>query len=676
MKNLCSSTLFSQSHMLYFHPLNRSIRFCSDTARPPISYERIPPAIDVLKDSVILRFYAPCAGRVRLLPDPPAEGPISMEKQADGNWSVTLRSLPPGFYYHEYEVDGQICVNPEAPMGYDSFRLRNYFEIPRCALSGEDVPRGSVRLELFCSSQTGRHCACWVYTPCGFDQNSGRPLPALVLSSPEGSSETAWFQQGKLNFMADELFFRQQSPGVLIVMGEGLNSDRLSDCLSFLQAKYRISKIFTCPFVSRSVSDWPARRSRIASVLSGILKSPDLFTEADGVYLFSPSHTGNSNQNPGLSLEITDIYQNQANEICAPAFSGCPAFARPGQRSPQGVEVSDSGDVTFRIHAPKASGVQVAGIGGAMGTARRELSKGADGIWSVSIPDITPGFHYCEFYVDENPVLHPSMPIGYGAFKAINFFEKPDAFSAFYHIHNVPHGTVRMEYYDSPISGYLRNCLVYTPPGYEQSPDERYPVWYLQHGGGENETGWIWQGKLPFMMDNLISTGQCRRMIVVMNEGYAFPDGIPYDPGCSAFPDVLVHDCVPFIDRMFRTIPDSENRALSGLSMGGIQTMLTAFSHPDCFSYLGMFSVSLRMQIGDRDFSSLFSTPERFNRYFRLALFCSGDQETDLVQINYEKVSRLNARGYHCVQYVTPGYHEWTVWRYSACEFAKRLFQK
>lgn len=674
MKNLNTADLYSQSHMLYFHPLNRNIHFCSDGTRPPIYYNRIPPAVDVQGSAVTLRFYSPSAGCVRLIAHDLSDSPIPMEKQADGNWKAVL-SVAPGFYYHEYEVDGHICVNPEAPLGYDSFRLKNYFEISGAGLYTEDTPHGSVRLELFPSSKTGYLHACWLYVPYSYDKNTDWPLPALLLSARDGESEAAWFQQGKINFIADELLSKKQGPDTLIVMGAGLSDGLLQDCVLFLSSKYRTGSIFTVRDYSQCPPDWPSRRNWLRCLLSGLPGFPDSLVDIKELYPFVPSYSGEQNNGPDHYPDNSSVYLNQANEICAPAFSLKHILSFSGQDFLKGAEVTDSQKVTFHIQAPKASRVQIAGIGGAMGRTRHELSQDHTGTWSVSISDITPGFHYCEFYVDGNPVLNPSMPIGYGAFKAINFFEIPDRYSPFYQIHNVRRGTVRMEYYFSSISGYLRNCLIYTPPGYEQSPDERYPVWYLQHGGGENETGWIWQGKLSFMMDNLISTGQCRKMIVVMNEGYAFPDHLSYDQGCSAFPDVLVHDCIPFIDRSFRTITDSGSRALSGLSMGGIQTMLTAFSHPDCFSYLGMFSVSLRVQIGEMDFSPLFSSPESFNRYFRLALFCSGEQEKDLTQINYEKISMLSAKGYHCAQFVTPGYHEWTVWRFCACEFAKRLFQ-
>lgn len=673
MKNLYAANLYSQSHMLYFHPLNRNIRFCSDETMPPIYYDKVPPAVDVQGSTVTLRFYSPTASHVRLIADGLSDSPIPMEKQTDGNWKTVLLSVMPGFYYHEYEVDGNICVNPEAPIGYDSFRLKNYFEISDTNLYTEDTPHGSVRLELFPSSRTGHLHACWLYVPYSYDNTNLSP-PALLMSSRGGESETAWFQQGKLNFVADELLSKKQVPGALIVMGAELSDGLLQDCASFLCSKYRINSIFTVRDYSQSPPDWPTRRSWLRSLLSRLFESPGNLVDIMEVHPFVPSYSEAQNNNPDYT-DNSSIYLNQSNKICALAFSLKHILLPCRQDFLEGVEITDAQNVIFHIQAPKASRVQIAGIGGAMGRTRHDLSQDHTGTWSVSISGITPGFHYCEFYVDGNLVLNPSMPIGYGAFKAINFFEMPDRYSPFYQIHNVRHGTVRMEYYFSSISGYLRNCLVYTPPGYEQSTDERYPVWYLQHGGGENETGWIWQGKLAFMMDNLISTGQCRKMIVVMNEGYAFPDTLSYDQGCSAFPDVLVHDCIPFIDRTFRTKTDSGNRALSGLSMGGIQTMLTAFSHPDCFSYLGMFSVSLRLQIGDIDFSPLFSSPESFNQYFRLALFCSGDQETDLTQTNYEKISMLSAKGYHCAQFVTPGYHEWTVWRFCACEFAKRLFQ-
>lgn len=340
-----------------------------------------------------------------------------------------------------------------------------------------------------------------------------------------------------------------------------------------------------------------------------------------------------------------------------------------------GVEVLENGDAVFYDYAPNATTVQVAGIGGTMGNKRRDMHPCGDGYWTVTVPGIGPGFHYHEYYVDGNRSCNDLAPLGYGCFRAINFFEMPDIHSDFYLLQDVPHGTIRMDYYESSVTGKTRNCFVYTPPGYEKHPERRYPVLYLQHGGGEDETGWIWQGKINYIMDNLLASGQCRGMILVMNCGYAAgPDGSGH-PARGMLDEVLVKDCIPFIDGKYRTVADRRSRAMAGLSMGGFQTEATVFRYPDFFASLGLFSANFIVNDGQDDYTPLLDDPEKFNREFDLLFVSSGDREP-MCETNAKTLCELREKGIRCVMYVAPGYHEWQVWRYSALEFLKRLFQK
>lgn len=338
-----------------------------------------------------------------------------------------------------------------------------------------------------------------------------------------------------------------------------------------------------------------------------------------------------------------------------------------------GVQISANGDAVFYYHAPNAKSVQVAGIGGTMGNQHYDMKPCGEGDWTVTISGIGPGFHYHEYYVDGNRVCNDLAPYGYGCFRSINFFEMPDIHSDFYLLQNVPHGTIRMDYFDSTVTNRTRNCFVYTPPGYETNLGKRYPVLYLQHGGGESETGWIWQGKINYIMDNLIATGQCEEMIIVMNSGYSWnPDGTGH-PSRGVLDQVLVTDCIPFIDKKYRTVQDRRKRAMAGLSMGGFQTEATVFHYPQYFSSLGLLSAIFVVNDGHDDYSEILSDPQKFNTEFDLLFVSSGDMEP-MCKTNTDTLSGLRNKGIHCVMYVTPGYHEWQVWRYSIQEFLKRLF--
>jgi hypothetical protein len=218
---------------------------------------------------------------------------------------------------------------------------------------------------------------------------------------------------------------------------------------------------------------------------------------------------------------------------------------------------------------PNAADPTVQGLGGAF-SERIPLYRQENGDWTGTAEGLPAGFHYHDYIVDGTRMCNDLSPIGYGDFRAINYFEIPDADSGFYLLQDVPHGTVRMDYYNSTVTARYRSCFVYTPPGYETHPEKHYPVLYLQHGGGETETGWIWQGKVNYIMDNLIAAGQCQEMILVMNDGYAFLPDASEHPARGAIDLVLAKDCIPFIDQKYRTLPDRRTRAVAGLSMGGI----------------------------------------------------------------------------------------------------------
>ena len=343
---------------------------------------------------------------------------------------------------------------------------------------------------------------------------------------------------------------------------------------------------------------------------------------------------------------------------------------------PKGVEVTQEGDVRFAFHAPDAKLVQVAGTGGSFPETRIDMTKGENGWWRTTISGLESAFHFVNFFVDGTLALNPYMPYGYGFGRVINYFELPDKYSEFYLMQDVPHGVVRMNYfYSDTVKGY-RVCWVYTPPHYDEQREKRYPVLYLQHGGGEAETCWIWQGKIHNIMDNLLADGQCEEMIVVMNFGYVYPDGYDYgsNPVASPVEDLIAKDCVPFIDKKYRTIADRHHRAVAGFSMGGGQTLNTVIKYPEIFANAGVFSApAIRTDREDR--LNLLGDPEAFNKNFDVFFVNAGSYEP-ACDILKKQTREMRAKGFHMVFYESPGFHEWAPWRYAAMEFAKRLFHR
>jgi len=337
------------------------------------------------------------------------------------------------------------------------------------------------------------------------------------------------------------------------------------------------------------------------------------------------------------------------------------------------VKVLENGDVVFRFYAPEAKKVEVAGLGGGFPRDRRPMTKGEDGWWSVTVSGILPGFHYHEYFVDDNRLVNPDTLCGYGCFYAINFFDLPSDEDEFWMLKDVPHGDVRMEYYKSSVNGRTKCAWVYTPPGYDAAAD-RYPVLYIQHGVGENETGWIWQGKINLIADNLIAEGKCEKLIIVMNSGYAFKEGEDpvFFPG--DFDSELVNDCIPYIDAKYRTIADKHHRAIAGLSLGSSQAFLSAMKHPDLFGSVGVFSGGFPIKGISYDFTDYFADADKVNSDFDL-IFVSGGDNEGFVDRTLPVLNELRARGIKIADYHRPGFHVWDVWRFSAYEYLQKLFR-
>jgi enterochelin esterase family protein len=265
--------------------------------------------------------------------------------------------------------------------------------------------------------------------------------------------------------------------------------------------------------------------------------------------------------------------------------------------------VDSAGRVEVRLKAPEATKVRLNFWSGP----KVDMAKGPDGVWSVITDPLVPGLHYYTLIVDGVEMADLGSRAFFGGSKYASAVEVPEPGSTYYAIQDVPHGQVREVWYFSKVTGTWRHALVYAPPGYDENTTMRYPVLYLQHGGGEDETGWVRQGHANFILDNLIASGKARPMLVVMAYGYARragaqpPDlagkgfGAPefrqaMQDMMAAFEADVTEALIPFIDKTFRTIADRDHRAMAGLSMGGMQMYHITLNHLDLFSHIGGFS--------------------------------------------------------------------------------------
>ena len=257
-----------------------------------------------------------------------------------------------------------------------------------------------------------------------------------------------------------------------------------------------------------------------------------------------------------------------------------------------GVKVHENGDVDFGLYAPNAKKVSV--VFGVRANQPLDMSKDADGVWRATLKYDTDFCGPKAFYfdVDGAPVLSQYCPQYYSHGAVIHYVDIPDENTPFILLRDVPHGTVSYEIYWSDYLETWQRCLVYTPPGYEKGGE--YPVLYLQHGGGENETSWVFNGRASHIMDNLIADWKAVPFVVVMSDGGVRgkdEDRMSYG---IAFERTLIDNCIPFIEGKYRVKRDKWNRAIAGFSMGSMQSSIIGLSNPDKFAYIGLLSGFMR----------------------------------------------------------------------------------
>lgn len=349
----------------------------------------------------------------------------------------------------------------------------------------------------------------------------------------------------------------------------------------------------------------------------------------------------------------------------APVDDWKPATSnQPGREYPK---VNSERRIKFRIVAPEAKSV---------GVSFRDSSpfaKGDDGAWYGHTRPLDEGFHYYTIKIDGAEVPDPNSLMFFGATRWGSAVEIPAADQDTYALKDVPHGQIREVFFRSKSTASQRRAFVYTPPDYDQSQDKRYPVLYLQHGWGENEYGWSVQGRAREIMDNLIAEGKARPFIIVMIYGMTNDTqmGGLRNFDITPFETVLVKELIPFIDSNFRTLADQPNRAMAGLSMGGMETRTVTLKNLDTFSHIGVFSGG---SIKPADISDM----NAFKSKNKLVFVSYGSRELGNSRGGDPKADTeaLKAAGVNSHFYVSADTaHEWQSWRRSLREFAPMLFR-
>ena len=341
------------------------------------------------------------------------------------------------------------------------------------------------------------------------------------------------------------------------------------------------------------------------------------------------------------------------------------------------------------------------GTANGLGQKPYDMLRDHNGVWTVTTPPVVPGFHYYHFVVDGLIVNDPGTEafttgVGdeahYGIGLVTSGVEVPEKGVDFYLPKNVPHGAVQELWYFSKVTSGWRHAYIYTPPDYDVRA-ARYPVLYLQHGGAQDETGWVREGHVSFIMDNLLAEKKIVPMLVVMEYGYApklietAPKiGVLFDPKAyraqdpesrARFEELMIRDLIPTIDARYRTIPDREHRAIAGLSRGAAQALQIGFDHLETFASIGAFSGGSAGHDfkAEASYNGILTKPGLLNSKLRLLWVGDGTAEPTYQDSKgfHEALQKL---GIKHAYYESPGTsHEWLTWRRHLYDFAPRLFR-
>ncbi len=344
--------------------------------------------------------------------------------------------------------------------------------------------------------------------------------------------------------------------------------------------------------------------------------------------------------------------------------------------------VREGGNYYLQIAAPGAQSVSFL-----IEEKEHPCEKDEAGVWRTEYP-VRKGIHLVQLLIDSVPVLTPLLPVTYGYSRPYNYVAMQMEDEEFYRIKDVPHGSVRREYFYSEVTGEWESCMVYTPYCYEEETEKIFPVLYLQHGHGENETGWTASGKVNFILDNLIAEGKAAPMAVVMSNGMV--QTVDEDGkrivDFRLFEEQLLTDIIPYVEKKFRIGGKKELRAMAGLSMGSLQTSITGFQHPEYFTALGIFSGfvtdiiqggaldQVKREKSGNEHMKILDDAETFSESFEVFFRAIGDEDPFWEDFVHDD-RILEEKGIRQIRKVYPGTHDWNVWRMCIRDFAQLIFR-
>ena len=602
------------------------------------------------------------------------------------------------------------------------------------------IAQGKIETVTYNSKTVGTKRKALVYTPPGFSKS--KKYPVLYLLHGIGGDELEWFNNGKPQVILDNLYAEGKLTPMIVVLpnGRAIKDDRATGNI-MAPDKVEGFAIFEkdllndlVPFIEKT---YPAIKNRESRAIAGLsmgggqslnfglgnldkfawvggfssapnTKAPEVlvpnpeaakqqlkllwiscgdndnlmsFSERTHLYLQRHRVPHIFYVEPGghdFNVWKNDLYLFSQLLFKPVETSSFDKYGLHGARAESNVRNSKYPQLTadhraiFRIKAPDAQKAQI-DLGRKYDMVRQE-----GGIWETVTDSLGEGFHYYSLLIDGVAVADPGSETFYGMGRMASGIEVPFEGGEYYALKDVPHGDIRMKRYYSEVSRSWRRFFVYTPAGYDTRTDEKYPVLYLLHGGGEDERGWGTQGKTDLIMDNLIAAGKAKPMLVVMLDGNMPSAGFNAD-ALKVFEAELMQAVIPFVEDNYRVRKEADSRALAGLSMGGIQTLYAGLYHTDLFAHLGVFSsgwLPFYQKVADDQYEFISKNKAAIDSQLRLLWIAMGGKEDIAYQNCQNMLKEFDTLKLKYTYSEYPGGHTWPVWRNNLYHFAQLLFNK
>ena len=613
-----------------------------------------------------------------------------------------------------------------APLGFDIIQ--------------DGIPHGKIDTITYNSKTVGSTRKALIYTPPGYSKD--KKYPVLYLLHGIGGDEMEWFINGHPEVILDNLYAQNKVEPMIVVLpnGRAMKDDRatgnimapdkvqafatfeqdlIKDLIPYIEKNYPVIKDADHRAIAglsmgggQSLNFGLGNLDKFAWV-GGFSSAPNTKKpeelipdpakakqrlkllwiscgDKDGLISFSKRTHDYLNTTGVPHIYYVDhgyhdfkVWKNSLymffqlifKPVDIAYFDKISSTGRPVEtniRSAQYPQILPNGHAVIRVKAPEAQNVQLDL------SKKYDMVKNADGIWETTTDSLSEGFHYYSLIIDGVAVADPSSESFYGMGRMASGIEVPFKGDAYYEVRNISHGDIRIKRYYSNVLNTWRNFYVYTPSGYDENASEKYPVLYILHGGGEDQRGWATQGKTDLILDNLISEKKAVPMIVVMIDGNIPLNGFGEET-LKVFEKELKQCVIPFVEKNYRVKTEAKDRALAGLSMGGIQTLYAGVNNTDLFSYLGVFSSGwiqpMQKDIADSQYAFMKNNADKINGNLTQFWISQGGKE-DIAWKNCQTMlSKFDEMKIKYTYSEYPGGHSWPVWRNNLYNFAQLLFK-